>query len=97
MISEIDIDEMERLVDEGAVLVDVREEEEVLEGCIEGSLSWPLSRFAEFKDDVSQTNPTIFYCRSGRRSLKSAEMAEEWTDQPLYSLSGGYLAYIGEA
>src|SRR5687768_12056712 len=94
MIKEIDREEMERLIEEeSAVLIDVREDEELEEGSIDGHIHMPLSRFDEFEEILSKSKPIIFYCRSGRRSLKSAEAAEEWTDQPLYSLAGGYLGY----
>jgi len=97
MIKEIDREEMERLLlEEEGLLVDVREDEEVDEGAIEGFVHMPLSRFEEFRDQIPPAKPIIFYCRSGRRSLKTAEIAEEWTDQPLYSLAGGYLGYISE-
>lgn len=93
MIEEIDVAEMDALVEQGAILVDVREQEEVDEGMIDGAVHMPLSEFENFAEDISKSKPTVFYCRSGRRSLKAAELASEWTDQPLYSLIGGYLAY----
>jgi rhodanese-related sulfurtransferase len=97
VIKEIDREEMERLLDEeSAILVDVREEEELADGMIDGALHWPLSQFEDYKEQISKTKPTIFYCRSGKRSMRSAEMADEWTDQPLYSLAGGYLGYTAE-
>jgi len=96
MIKEIDLSELEDLLATGAVLVDVREQAEVDDGMIAGSSHMPLSEFDDFKDEVSKDKPTVFYCRSGRRSLKAAELAEEWTSQDLYSLKGGYLAYTGQ-
>ncbi len=93
VIEEIDLADLEALLEQGAVLVDVREQEEVDEGMIEGAVHMPLSEFENFSEDISKTHPTVFYCRSGRRSLKAAELASEWTDQPLYSLGGGYLGY----
>ncbi len=96
MIKEISINQLEQLVKSGAVLVDVREQEEVLAGMIAMSKHWPLSTFGIRKDEISQAHPTIFYCRSGVRSQKAAEFASQWTDQALYSLRGGYLLYCEE-
>jgi sulfur-carrier protein adenylyltransferase/sulfurtransferase len=97
MIKEIDREEMERLIDEeSAVLFDVREEEELEDGSIDGHVHLPLSSFEENQDQIPKNKPVIFYCRSGKRSMKCAEMAEELTDQPIYSLAGGYLAYSEE-
>lgn len=96
MIREIDIPEMNKLVEAGALLVDVREQEEVDAGMIDGAEHWALSEFEAFETKVPKNKEIVFYCRSGRRSLKAAELAEKWTKQSLYSLSGGYLAYTAE-
>ncbi len=97
MIEEIDVAQMEALISKGALLVDVREDEELsTEGKIPGMIHMPLSTFEEFEDGLDKKRAVVFYCRSGRRSLKAAEIAETWTDQPLYSLRGGIIAYKQE-
>jgi len=97
MIEEIDRAQMERLLKQGALLVDVREEDEIAnDGSIAGTTVMPLSRFEDFKEQLPTDRPVVFYCRSGRRSLKAAAIAETWTKQPLYSLAGGWLGYKGE-
>ncbi len=94
MAKEIDISELSEVLKGGAELIDVREPEELLkEGKIQGTKHWPLSSFALREAEISKTRPTIFYCRSGIRSLKAAEIASVWTEQDVYSLRGGYLAY----
>ncbi len=96
MIKEIDVEEMKKLVAEGALLVDVREDDEVAAGAIPGHIHMPLSDFDQYRDKLSKDKAIVFYCRSGRRSLKTGEMALEWGHKnPLYSLRGGYLAYAG--
>lgn len=97
MIKEIDIAEMNKLVGQGALLVDVREDDEVAAGAIPGHVHMPLSTFDQYRDKLPKDKAIIFYCRSGRRSMKSGEMAQAWGHtNPLYSLRGGYLAYAGE-
>ncbi len=96
MVKEIDFNQLQNLLLDGAELVDVREDEEVAEGSIEGGKQWPLSTFGLRQKDISKTRPTIFYCRSGLRSMKAAEIAEQWTEQSLYSLKGGLLQYRPE-
>jgi rhodanese-related sulfurtransferase len=96
-ISECTVEDLDGLLDDGAILIDVREEDEIdTNGGIDGSLVMPLSRFDEFKDEFPTDKSIVFFCRSGRRSLKAADIASNWTDQPLYSLAGGYIAYCGE-
>ena len=95
-VSEIDLEEMEALVEDGAFLVDCREDEELDDGTIEGFTHWPLSRIDDFKSEVPDDKPIVIYCRSGRRSIKAGQMVSNWTDQKIYSLAGGYLGYAGE-
>lgn len=96
-MKEIDLNTMNALVKQGNILVvDVREDEEVEAGMIPGAKHMPLSRFDEFKTELSAASDVIFYCRSGRRSLKACELAEPWNKNCLYSLAGGYLAYADE-
>ncbi|MGE0171467.1 MAG: rhodanese-like domain-containing protein [Oligoflexales bacterium] len=97
MIKEIEREEMEELLDNGALLVDVRETDELIEGVIQGSVHMPLSTFDTLVHTLPKNKPIVFYCRSGRRSLKSAEIAKNLGYvQELYSLVGGYLAYAEE-
>lgn len=93
MAKEITPQQLIDMLENGAELVDVRELEEVNEGKIQNTKHWPLSSFGLRRTEISKTLPTIFYCRTGLRSLKAAEIAESWTGQGVFSLQGGYLAY----
>ena len=84
---------LRKVLADGALLIDVRENEEVEEGALNYDDHWPLSSFGLRQTEISKTRPTIFYCRSGVRSFKAAEIASEWTDQPVYTLGGGYLEF----
>jgi rhodanese-related sulfurtransferase len=97
LIKEIGREEMEKLLDGGAFLVDVREEDELLDGFIEGSTHMPLSSFDTLVHQLPKSQSIVFYCRSGRRSMKTAELAQKaGYKQDLYSLAGGYLEYAEE-
>jgi rhodanese-related sulfurtransferase len=79
--------EAHELVKSGkAVLVDVREEEELQEsGLAEGALWMPCSKmddeepeWKKFKAALPKDKPVILYCRSGNRSGRvAAFLAEE--------------------
>ncbi len=68
-----------------AVLVDVREEEELKEsGLAEGALWMPTSKMDDdepqwksFKSTLPKGQPIIFYCRSGARSGRVAEFLRQ--------------------
>lgn len=97
MVQEITSQQLAQFLQQGAELVDVRESEELTEqGLLTGGKHWPLSSFALRQPEVSQLRPTIFYCRSGLRSMQAAEIASRWTDQQVFYLHGGYLSYLAQ-
>lgn len=92
MAKEVYKGELESLMQGGAMLVDVRETEELAEtDPLPGHTHVPLSRIAELAGRISR--PVIFYCRSGLRSYQAAEIASTWTELPTYYLSGGLLGF----
>lgn len=93
MVKNIKAHELKALVERGAIVIDVREKEELDNKTIDGSQNWPLSNFNSALKNVSKSRPTIFYCTSGLRSLKAAEIAQECTEQDVYTLDGGIHEY----
>ncbi len=96
-IQEIDLKDLESWKERGALIVDVREADEVEEGMIPGAIHQALSQFPEFEERMPKDKEIVFYCRSGKRSLKAAHIASHWTEQTIVSLSGGYVAYSTES
>lgn len=63
---------------EGAVLVDVRTEEEYENGHLPESISIPLDSLESVYDEISDEETPIFvYCRSGSRSEQAKYMLAE--------------------
>ena len=81
------------------VLVDVRQPDEYQAGHIPGSLFIPLSKLIFRSSDLPKGKEMIFYCHSGGRSTAAASMVSEEniTDQKIYNLEGGILAWEGRA
>ena len=61
----------EKIINENAVLIDVRTESEYEEGHIEGSINIPLDQIENISYDKDEI--IIVYCRSGGRSKTAAE------------------------
>jgi len=61
------IDEALALLDNGAVLVDVRTPMEFAEGTIRGAVNCPLEEIERFAETMSHA-PTLLFCNSGMRS-----------------------------
>jgi len=61
-----------RLIDEGAILVDIRERDEHARENVAGAFHLPLSRLDEAELALHEGKPVIFHCRSGARTAANA-------------------------
>ena len=78
-------------------LIDVREQEEWDQGHIDGARLWPLSKMmAGDMPDLPQEMEIILYCQKGMRSLQAAQILKAQGYSEVYSMSGGYEAWLEE-
>ena len=110
---EISRQEAQKLIDEGAQLVDVRADHEWEAGHIAGAVHVPLDELAERVAEIDKERPVVVYCRGGNRSsMATAALAEGgydaakmsegivgWAEEglPLAPEGEGYVAESGEA
>ncbi|MCI6265630.1 MAG: rhodanese-like domain-containing protein [Erysipelotrichaceae bacterium] len=83
------VEAKEKIINNGAILIDVRTEEEFNEDHIDGSLLLPLDTINETSvSDVvdSKDTPIIVYCRSGNRSHQAYEKLKEFGYNEVYDL-----------
>lgn len=93
-IAETDLDGARRLLAEGALLVDVREESEHAAGAIPGAQLVPRGVLEfEIGRHAAPPQPILLYCRSGRRSALAADSLRILGYARVWSLAGGYLAW----
>ena len=59
---------LEEIIEQGALIIDVRTKEEFKEGHIEGSLNIPLDEIGEAMSWLQKDVPTVVVCASGNRS-----------------------------
>ncbi|MEQ8814406.1 MAG: rhodanese family protein [Thalassobaculum sp.] len=71
-LATISATEARRLLDDGAVLVDVREADEHARETIPGARNLPLSRLDESELAVPEGRAVVFHCRSGARTRANA-------------------------
>jgi rhodanese-related sulfurtransferase len=92
-IPAIDIHEAKKRVENGAVLVDVREQHEFDEARIPGSILIPLSQFQQRYEELPKDKELVMQCRSGARSGQATEflLANGYTD--VVNMAGGILAW----
>jgi rhodanese-related sulfurtransferase len=72
-LREVSREELKKLLDEGAQLVDVRADHEWEMGRIEGATHLPLAELAERAGEIDKDRPVVLYCRGGNRSTMAAE------------------------
>jgi rhodanese-related sulfurtransferase len=65
-------DRAKHLLDQGAILVDIREADEHAREKISGAMLLPLSKLDEADLAVHEGKPVLFHCRSGARTLANA-------------------------
>lgn len=92
----VDISEVQKLQDDGAVVLDVREVEEFAEGHIIGAVNAPLSELKTGERAVLDKEQSyIVICRSGSRSKEASEILVK-DGYDLVNVSEGMSSWTGE-
>jgi rhodanese-related sulfurtransferase len=82
-----------RLIDQGAVLVDIRERDEHARERIVGATSAPLSLIQEHDLTGHEGRVMIFHCKSGNRTKVNAQRLAGETPCNAFILDGGIEAW----
>ena len=90
---EVDVDELESAMADGAPVVDVRQPEEYDAGHVPGARLIPLSEVALRASEVAADGPVYVVCLSGSRSLKAAEFYRR-KGIDARSVAGGTKAWV---
>lgn len=90
-LQSIDPVHAKRLIDEGALLVDIREPDEHARERVPGARNRPLANLADLR--TGDAKVVIFHCRSGARTGANAERLAGAVDCPAYLLEGGLDAW----
>jgi rhodanese-related sulfurtransferase len=109
---EVSRDEAQKLVEDGAQLVDVRADHEWDAGRIAGAKHLPLAELPERTGEIDPDRPVVLYCRGGTRSTMATDALAEagfdaaklsegivgWDEAGLpLEPDAGYVAESGEA
>ena len=109
---EVSREEAQRLIEDGAQVIDVRAAHEWGAGRIAGATHLPLAELGERASEIDRERPVILYCRGGNRStMATAALREAGFDASKLSEGivgwaaaelpldpdGGYVAESGEA
>lgn len=109
---EVSREQAQKLVEDGAQLVDVRADHEWAAGRIAGATHLPLADLAQRASEIDKERPVVVYCRGGNRSsMATAALSEAgydvskltdgitgWAEAGLpLEPDDGYVAESGEA
>ncbi|MFA6078002.1 MAG: rhodanese-like domain-containing protein [Candidatus Paceibacterota bacterium] len=88
-------EEVAEVLAQGATLLDVRTEDEFLDGHIPGAINIEIGEMSD--EDIEQLDKEktyVLYCRSGGRSSRAAQMLEALDFGDVYNLEGGYMEWV---
>ena len=109
---EVSREEAQKLIENGAQLIDVRADHEWEAGRIAGAKHVPLSELAERTGEIDPERPVVLYCRGGNRSTMATDALSDagfdaaklsegivgWSEADLpLEPEDGYVAESGEA
>lgn len=90
VVENITCSEMLDLVDDGAVLVDVRTLAEYKSGHLDGAINLPVETISDnIENEISDKNTKIvLYCRSGNRSATAVQTLIDMGYKNVYDMGG---------
>ena len=96
-MKEITTTELQHQLENGTVpnMIDVREDEEVAQGMIQGAVHIPLGELPERLDEIDKSKSYIMICRSSGRSGRACEYLEA-QGYDVTNMVGGMLDWHGE-
>jgi len=81
------------LVENKAVIIDVREVGEFEKGHLKGAINIPLSEFRERMDEIPKDVPVYLHCRTSQRSYNATMALIHKGYTNVYNINGSYLGF----
>ena len=85
------VHEVRDLVESGAYIIDVREEDEYELSHIKGAKNVPLSQLRDRVNEIPKNVPVYLHCRSAQRSYNAALTLGHLGFDNIYNVSGGFM------
>ena len=81
------------MIEDGAQVVDVREEREWEAGRMPGSVHIELNELTPRAEEIAKERPVVFVCRTGNRSGMAADAFRE-AGWDAHNMAGGLVAWV---
>lgn len=85
------VTQVRELVEQGECIIDVREENEFIEGNIKGAINIPLSQLRDRLNEIPTDRTLYIHCRSAQRSYNAVLVLQQLGFKDVYNVAGGYL------
>ena len=89
----LDLKQARQLIDSGAAVVDIRDQDSFSNGHISGAIHLDNHSLQPFIDAADLDAPLIVYCFHGMSSISAAQFLIERGFDQVYSLAGGFEAW----
>ncbi len=86
----VHVEDIRGLAEDGAFIIDAREEGEYEAGHIKGAHNIPLSQFRDRLDEIPKDQPVYIHCRSSQRSYNMCRALMQRGYQPI-NMDGSFL------
>lgn len=88
---QVPVTKVRELVENGAVMIDVREKREYDAGHVKNAINIPLSEFRKRMGEIPKDVPVYLYCRTGQRSYNALMALKNSGYENACNISGSYL------
>ncbi len=88
---QVNVDQVRDLVENGAYIIDVREEDEYAAGHIIGAVNIPLSQLRRRISEIPTNRPIYLHCRSGQRSYNAVMALNNLGFTQAINITGSFL------
>lgn len=88
---QVRVTDVRHLVESGATIIDVREENEFAAGHLVGAINIPLSQFRERMHEIPKDVPVYVHCRSSQRSYNAVMALANSGYEQVWNISGSFL------
>ncbi len=89
---QVQVSQVRELIENGDVIIDVREPGEYKRGHIKGAINIPMSEFRNRLNEFPKDRSIYLHCRSGQRSYNVTLALQNLGYQNVYNIAGSFLA-----
>jgi len=93
-VQEISVNDLVDLVENGSLVIDVREPDEYASGHIPGAILVPLSTVLQNSGEFLSEDTVFVVCRSGGRSMQACELLHDNGIVNVVNVAGGTMGWI---